>query len=279
MSYRPMRANSHARITPFSAYGTYIARWADATTRQRVASRMNPAEFATVWLGAIVGLVANRASDYYRYSRVGQVVAIAGNGKYLQVAYLSDSPYAGRTVWVFANLYYRIADNANEYALVRKVAELESEVFRYKATVDAEARRNLRTLSQHTVTRALVHAHDNGYCSETAVALISAGHKLPDVTLSLQVTFNVDVSLEGKSSYYQLRKLFGETRGEVDGAYGIRAVEVSDTVQNAIHEQFNTYADIESVTHTGTQVEWHDPVLRLMEFHEAQDELGDSNED
>lgn len=278
MSYSPMRANPHARITPFSAYGTYIARWADATSRQRVASRMDATKWATVWLGAVVGVLANRDSDYYRYSRVGLVVAVAGNGKYLQLSYL-DGAYSGRTVWVFANLYYRLADNANEYSLQRRITELESEVSRHKAIVDAEARRNLRTLSQHTVTRALVHAHDNGYCSETAVALISAGHKLPDVRLSLRVTLDMDVTLIGKNSYYQLRKLFGATRGDVDGASGIREVELSDTVNNLIQEQLGEYHDISSVEHVGTEVEWHDPILRLMEFHEAQDELGSSDDD
>jgi hypothetical protein len=271
-----MRANPHARITPFSAYGTYIARWADATTRQRVAIRMNPAEWATVWLGAVVGAVANRDNDYYRYYGVSQVVAIAGNGKYLQISHVDGN---GLTKWVYSYLYYRMADNVSEYQLQRRVQELEAQLKQNNDAVEAVNRQKLRTLSQHTVTRALVHAHDNDYCQETAVALISAGHKMPDVTLNLQVTFNMSVTLEGKSNYYPLRKLFGETRGEVDGAYGIRAVENSDTVQNAIHEQFNTYADIESVTHTGTEVEWHDPILRLMDSYEAQQELVDSNDD
>jgi hypothetical protein len=274
-----MRANPHALIGN-GRFGTYIARFADSTPRQRVAGRLNPAEWATVWLGAVVGLVANRDSDYYRYSRVGQVVAIAGNGKYLQVAYLADSPYAGRTVWVFANLYYRLADNVNEYRLQRKVEELESQLAQNKADIEREQRSKLRTLSANTVTRALVHAHDHDYCSETAMALISAGHKLPDVTLRLQVTFDVSVTLEGKRNYYPLRRLFGETRGEVDGAYGINAVEQSDTVRAMILEQFNTYGDIDSVTHTGTDVEWFDPALRIMNDSEARIAVEDqSSED
>jgi hypothetical protein len=92
---------------------------------------MDATKWATVWLGAVVGVLANRDSDYYRYSRVGLVVAVAGNGKYLQLSYL-DGAYSGRTVWVFANLYYRLADNANEYSLQRRITELESEVSRHK---------------------------------------------------------------------------------------------------------------------------------------------------
>jgi hypothetical protein len=194
------------------------------------------------------------------------------------VSYL-DGAYYGRTVWVFANLYYRMADNVNEYNLLRKVSELEAQLKANQSVIEAEQRQKLRTLSQHTVTRALVHAHDNDYCQETAVALISAGHKMPDVTLNLQVTIDVAVTLEGKSNYYPLRKLFGETRGEVDGAYGIRAVEQSDTVYNLIHGQLSS-ADfsLDSVSHTGTDVEWHDPVLRLMDSYEAQRELIDSSD-
>jgi hypothetical protein len=275
MSYFPMRANQHALVRGYG-YWNGIMRYVDSTQRQRVASRINPASWAVVWLGAVVGKVDNRDSHYYRYYRVAQVVAIAGNGKYLQLSTLEG----GSTYWAHACLYYRMADNVNEYQLQRKVEELEAQLKQNTAEIEAQQRAKLRTLSANTVTRALVHAHDHDYCSETAMALISAGHKLPDVTLNLQVTVDVTVTLEGKRNYYPLRKLFGETRGEVDGAYGIHAVEHSDTVYSMIQEQLSS-GDInfDTVTHTGTDVEWFDPALRLMNDSEARIAVEDQNND
>lgn len=85
-----------------------------------------------------------------------------------------------------------------------------------------QRRKDVRALSQNTVTRALVHAADNGYCNETVIALISAGHKMPEGTVTVKVTVNVPVELDGadQSDYYIMRGIFGRTRGNLDKIVG-----------------------------------------------------------
>lgn len=75
----------------------------------------------------------------------------------------------------------------------------------------AEVQESLMILSRNTVTRALKHADSNDYCSETAVALTSAGHQLPELVVKGTITIDIDVR---SKEYMLLRKLFG--RGNSD---------------------------------------------------------------
>lgn len=247
MSYRRMQP---ATVRP-------LAQYSRSFTRQRSVARMTPANWAIAAVGAILGVkdYANTISEYY-----GAVVvrAVAGNGRYVKVArIISDSEVSERTSWHFAATYVALADTFKEYGLLRRIKQLELDAEDIERRATQAARADVNSLSRATVTRALVHAYDNDYCAETAVALISAGHKMPDVTLDVEVTVRGRITLEGKRNYYPLRRLFGKTRGDVDDASGLEL----DSIHDRIMEELGEF-DIESVRHLGTEVEWHAPTIR-----------------
>ena len=99
-----------------------------------------------------------------------------------------------------ANRFIKLGDNWNEYLLSQP---------------SGEAAEMLAALSKVTVSKALKHADSNGYCSETAVALASAGHSLPELRIKGTITLNVDVSTK---EYMVLRRLMGLTDGDPDQA-------------------------------------------------------------
>ena len=98
------------------------------------------------------------------------------------------------------NHYIRLGDSWNDYLLSQPTGE---------------AAEMLKELSKITVSKALKHADANNYCSETAVALASAGHSLPELRVKGTITLNVDVSTK---EYMVLRKLMGATEGNADEA-------------------------------------------------------------
>lgn len=244
-----------------------MSQYSRSTARQRIADRMNPRLWALSFVGAVLAKTDYKQSHNPFYAAV-VVTDIAGNGRYVKVQTLSDDGTPGmffKPKWVLSNAYYRAFDSLELFKLDLQIRALKDQLTAASTLVDRQREADLSLLSRNTVTRALVHASSNDYCSETAVALISAGHKMPDVTLSLRVTFDVTVELDGNDNYYPLRALFGATHGEVDGASGIDAVERSDKVRNAVMEQIQSgdvYIGYDDVTHTGTEVTWHAPLLR-----------------
>lgn len=69
-----------------------------------------------------------------------------------------------------------------------------------------DVRAAIELLSRNTVTRALKHADSNNYCSETAVALTSAGHAMPEIRIKGTITIPVDFT---SKEYMFLRRAFG----------------------------------------------------------------------
>jgi hypothetical protein len=212
-------------------------------------------------IATVLGSVEYRTTDEFSPYAAAVVHDVSANGRYVKVARIySDNTVAPVAHWAFSNLYYRLADSLSEFILLKRIAELEDSVSRATRVAQREAREDVNKLSVNTVTRALVHANDNDYCAETAVALISAGHKLPDITLQCEVTVSVSITLDGAHNYYALRHLFGATRGNVSGAKGLPIndyPQVSDLVEAAMSE-----ASIDSIRHTGTDVEWFAPTIR-----------------
>lgn len=247
------------RMSPAIPAGNYIP-YVRATSRQRVTKRLDPANWVVASIGVVLGIVEYRDTVSKHYGAV-VVEAVSATGRYIKVCRLnitSDGVTTwGVAKWAFAAGYYRIADSLNEFALVRRIAELEAGIESAKALARIEGQRDVNTLSQATVTRALVHAADNDYCAETAVALISAGHKMPNVTLEIEVTMRGSITLEGKRNYYPLRRLFGATRGEVQGASGLDL----STLESAIQENVSEFS-VDSITHLDTDIEWHAPTIR-----------------
>lgn len=244
-----------------------VMKWEMATSRQRTARRMNNLLWAIASVGNVLGLTSYRDTVSKHYGAV-LVAEISPNGRYIKVCRLGtvtdpETPDTwGSAVWKFASDYYRLADSLSEYKLLARIAELEASIETTAERAKWEAQQDTRKLSRNTVTRALVHAHDNDYCAETAVALISAGHKLPDITLDVEVTLRGNITLEGKTNYYALRRLFGATRGEVEDASGLDVGEyanVSEAITEAISAgEFFT----DNVAHLGTSAEWFDPIIR-----------------
>lgn len=247
-----------------------------STARQRVATRMDPRKWALAFVGAVLGKTDYKSSANPFYSAL-LVVDVAGNGRYVKGHVLSGiGEIYGPAKWYLSHTYYRAFDSLPVLQLQLKVQALQEQIAAHEHAIDVKRQQDLQLLSQNTVTRALVHASSNDYCSETAVALISAGHKMPDVTLSVRVTIDCTVELPGNDNYYPLRALFGATGGEVEGAHGISAVEHSDKVRSAITEQLQSgdlYFGYDDVSHTGTSVEWHAPVLRQVSNSDAYNQV------
>lgn len=251
--------------------------FARSEARQGVARKMNPRNFALAFVGAVLVMNEYLNSPWYRKQNTYSVQRVAGNGRYLYLVRILDTGLLvpSRGHWVNASGYTRIAESHKEYELQCKLQAMQEKVDAATREAENVAKQQLSVLSQNTVTRALVHAYDNDYCHETAVALISAGHKMPDVTLSFEVTVPVTVTLKGNDSYYPLRTLFGMTRGEVQDARGL-AIGERDEVQQAIREQLMS-GDVSlysaNITHEGTDVEWKNPILRQVDSHEAMREV------
>lgn len=269
MSYRRLR-----RTEPTG----YYPRYATATTRRSVAAKMDRANFALAFVGAVLALKDYADSGVYKWERACKVLSVSENGKYAKVVRLLESgePW-GKPIWVNTYRYYRATDTMQEYILHRQIESMTRSRDAEVKAVENKNASDLSLLSQNTVTRALVHAYQNDYCSETAVALISAGHKMPDVTLEFEVTLAVSVTLDGNSNYYPLRELFGHTGGEVEGASGISAIEshekVLELVANEIAEgDYNRWNM--SPQHMGTSVDWGTPVLRQVSTYEASNQVG-----
>lgn len=251
--------------------------FARSESRQGVARKMNPRNYALAFVGAVLVMNEYLNSPYYRKQNTYSVQRVAGNGRYLYLVRILDTGLLvpSRGHWVNASGYTRIAESHKEYALQCQLQAMQEKVDAAHREADNVAKQQLSVLSQNTVTRALVHAYDNDYCHETAVALISAGHKMPDVTLSFEVTLPVTVTLQGNDSYYPLRTLFGMTRGDVQDARGL-AIGERDEVQKAIREQIMS-GDVSlysaNITHEGTDVEWKNPILRQVDTHDAMREV------
>lgn len=238
-----------------------------------VSRKINPRNWALSFVGCILALTEYKDNDSYRLYNAVVVKDWASNGKYVKVSRIdqySGEPYS-HTFWINSSLYYRFADSVQVFQLELKLKRMQEQVEQAKAEAEGVAKQQLSVLSQNTVTRALVHAYDNDYCHETAVALITAGHKMPDVTLSFEVTVPVTITLRGNDSYYPLRTLFGMTRGEVNGAKGLD-IGSHDKVQSAIREQLVS-GDISlynaNISHEDTDVTWKDPILRQVSNMDA----------
>lgn len=267
MSYRVMRHPAH----PHGVEMPYVRAFA----RKLSSRRIDPRQWALTFAGAVIGLIDYKDADDPTYG-AALVLDVASNGKYLRVQRLtSEGGLWGKAYWMHSCLYYRLADSLAEFKLRAEIVRLQALV---KATErQAESVRDdaLGILSQNTVTKALVHAYDNDYCHETAVALISAGHKMPDVELVFNVSMTVSVSLPGNSSYYALRKLFGATRGDVDGASGVDFDDESRSrIDEMIREQLqNGEIEPEEIEHVSTSVDWHAPILRMTDAYTAAREI------
>lgn len=272
MSYYRMRAN---RALGFNSYT-----FAQSSQRQQVAEKLDPRKWALTFIGAVVGVSEYKDSAWYRLTYLYVVVDRTDNGKYIKVRRVTrDGEFYGTVSnWGHASKYYRAFDSIQILKLENQIEQLKAKAEQAQAVADASVAAKLSQLSQNTVTRALVHAYSNDYCHETAVALISAGHKMPDVTLELEVTLPVSITLKGNDSYYALRELFGRTSGNVDGAKGLDLMNGrgADKISEAINEQVReggiSYYN-STVTHQDTSVDWKDPILRTVETREAMREV------
>lgn len=265
------------RMRPVRSHGFENYSYASDSRKQNVTRKMNPRNFALAFIGAVVVVNDYLNSPWYRKQNTYSVQGVAGNGRYLYLVRILDTGLLvpSRGHWQNASGFTRIAESHKEYALQCKLDAMQEQIDATTREAENVAKQQLSVLSQNTVTRALVHAYDNDYCHETAVALISAGHKMPDVTLSFEVTLPVTVTLNGNDSYYPLRTLFGMTRGEVQDARGLD-IGSHDKVQAAITEQlqsgeFSLYSA--NITHESTDVEWKAPILRQVDTREAMREV------
>ena len=264
MTYYRMRANS---VRGFERYS-----FKNNGKALRIAKRLDRSQWALAFIGAVVGAVDYK-DGHNKWYTASRVVDIAGNGKYLKLKMLNhdgtDSSIKPR--WAHSYLWYRATDTLREYVLERQLEELNGAVDNATVIAQRETAEKLSLLSQNTVTRALVHAYQNDYCSETAVALISAGHKMPDVTLDFEVTLSVSVTLDGNDNYYPLRELFGTTDGNVEGDSGNSHIEGHDKVWELVSNEiangdYDKYSS--QLSHTGTSVDWGTPVLRMTQAYE-----------
>lgn len=266
------------RATRPMGFNTYT--FAQSSQRQQVAEKLNSAKWALSFLGAVVGVLDYKDSVWYKWSYLYVVVDRTDNGKYIKIRRVTrDGEFYGtHASWGHASKYYRAFDSMHILKLESQIETLKEQAEQAQAKADQSVNAKLSQLSQNTVTRALVHAYSNDYCHETAVALISAGHKMPDVTLELEVTIPVSITLRGNDSYYALRELFGRTSGEVDGAKGLDlmngrgADKVAEQINNVVREQgINIYNS--TVTHQDTAVDWKDPILRTVPERDAMREV------
>lgn len=260
---------SYRRMTPARPMGSM---YRNSQVTARVNSRINPRNWALAFVGAVLMMVEYRESEY-RWSRAFRVVDVAANGRYVRLVRLLDGGTDwGTPKWHESRHYYRAYDTLDQFKGELRIRAMEQELAQLKEDQKRNAEQDLRVLSQNTVTRALVHASSNDYCSETAVALVSAGHKMPDLTLTFEVTQTVSIPIEGKHNYYVLRALFGATSGDVQGASGMQDYldeygNIHDAIREQLYENYSRYDT--NIVHTDTDVTWHTPVLRQLSFSEA----------
>lgn len=183
-------------------------------------------------------------------------------------------PYLETSVWQRMERITRVPDSemframrSVERAYTYKAEQIKADA-EHKATADAKA------LSQNTVTRALVHAADNGYCNETVIALVSAGHKMPEGTVTLRVTVDIPVEIDGKEDYYIMRSLFGATRGNLDKIIGSGIPSTDsgyETLESKLGEKLGSIgAEVNWQTWQNARIEGIDiqfpaPVIRPIE--------------
>lgn len=138
---------------------------------------------------------------YYIDAELYRCESVAGmSGSFVSLDETTGEPVAGG----------RKANRLSEQH--REVVFAAEDTAAYVASLpSAEVQESLMILSRNTVTRALKHADSNDYCSETAVALTSAGHQLPELVVKGTITIDIDVR---SKEYMLLRKLFG--RGNSD---------------------------------------------------------------
>ncbi len=255
---------SYYRMRP-ATIGQTTVPFARATNRRAVASKMDPRNWALSFVGCVIGANDYKDSPHYVVHGAMLVLKYAANGRYIKAIRLTETGGTwGGAVWMNSRGYYRLYDSLDIFKLHARIRTLEASADNSRLQAEAKAAVDLSLLSQNTVTRALVHAASNEYCSETAVALISAGHKMPDVTLSFEVTAAVSVTLKGNDNYYVLRDLFGATAGDVQGAKGIDfGYERREKLENLINEQLSNGGDI-SFEHTDTDVDWGTPIIRQL---------------
>ena len=223
---------------------------------QRIAKRLTEAQSRTFEPGNVV-------KTSWGVARV----VVEQRGQYVRI----EEPEGNR--WHSAAIYEFEAVDMREFEFNRRIKELEYERDKAVANTESKLRAEQVELSKNTITRALVHAHSNGYCSETAVALISAGHRLPDVTLDLNVTMRVSLRLEGNKSYYPIRDLFGATNGKVEGASGIDIN--GDKLYDKLSEWFGSHKFdyVSDVKLNNTTVDWKAPAIRQLSTHDAMREF------
>lgn len=259
---------SYRRMRPAYARGALTVNFANNYSARAVAKKMDRSQWALVFIGAVIGLTEYKESNWYRLANVALVVDYTNNGHYLKVKLLDR--YTGAVGiserWVNASAYYRMYDSLAEYKLALQVEELTKKVEAAERSQRIQSQQDTAALSQNTVTRALVHADDHDYCTETIVALVSSGHKMPQVSLTFEVTAEVTITLDGADAndYYAVRRLFGSTRGDVQNATDVdfgydHRERIEDRVREALCE--SDY-DVTNTRHTGTDVEFPAPVIR-----------------
>lgn len=159
-----------------------------------------------------------------------------------------------------------------QQCMASQMRQLETDMRFKLEQAKREAMQPARELSANTVTRALVHANDNGYCQETVVALVSAGHKMPKIQLVMEVTVQVPIELDGKRDYLAVRSIFGQTRGDISKLQGERTTE--EVILNRVRKALNageieleySYYDSNSFPIVkDASVEFGDPVIRPLD--------------
>lgn len=260
---------SYRRMTPARPMGSY---YRGSLITARTNARINPRNWALAFVNAVLGMNEYKDTEY-TWSRMFRVLDVAGNGRYVKLVRMLDGGSDwGAPKWHESRLFYRAFDSLDLYRGALRIRAMEQELEQVKRDQQRNAEESLIQLSKNTVTRALVHASSNDYCSETAVALVSAGHKMPNLSLTFEVKQTVTIDVQGSQNYYVLRALFGATEGDVDGARGYEDYlteygQLHEAIREQMNESYSRYDTV--IRHTNTSVEWQAPVLRQLSFSEA----------
>lgn len=168
-------------------------------------------------------------------------------------------------------LFAEVDDDTAEVVPGRSPLKLASEYSRtmtkvadsLQAMKDAmptgEALEALMLLSRNTVTRALKHADSNNYCSETAVALTSAGHVMPEVRIKGTITIPVNVS---SKEYMLLRRMFGLANSDVSNLDAVLKQHYSTIAENVRELPKIGKLPAGATMDLQTEVVWKSPKLR-----------------
>lgn len=152
-------------------------------------------------------------------------------GQYVKAEALTAYAHSNKPKWFNARNFAPLTVDQLPVAMAKLQLLLERKMSRVKANADvaiadmkaetdAKAEQKAYDLSVNTVTRALVHANDNGYCSETVVALTSAGHRMPTTRLVIRATVLIPIEFDGSRDYEATRQMFGMTRGNIKALEG-----------------------------------------------------------